>query len=480
MAALIPPSIVVSLLMLSAFGVTLAGNVRAQGEHLASAGQEDEEPAKLVTTFSDEPIPMQLDSVPERPTPIVEFGNPFLGKGPIDPGFKTWTGAVWQPALIIFGTYRSAFQSFDNGSTTSTEWVNRLDLFANLQLSGTERLLVGIRPLDKGGDFTGYYSEPDDARLDGWESEVNGRLTHLFFEGDFGEVFPGLDPADRAELDLGFSVGRQPLFYQEGLLIDDRMDAIGITKNSILASGLSHLQMTALYAWDEVNRGDNVEDSSADLFGFFVEAETLQTTFNLDAVYVNDSDTGVSDNDGLFFGGSAVQRIGKINTSFRALASIPSGDASSAVGEGQLLMTELSYTPAHSEDNLYCNGFVALDEFTSAARNPESGGPLGRTGVLFAAVGIGRYGAPLSNDAQNAVGAALGYQHFFDEKRRQVIVEAGFRADTDNSGANAISIASQLQMAVGQHSIFSVSGFVTGQENDDAAIGARVEWLIKF
>lgn len=446
----------------------------------ALAQEEHPDGGELTTTFSDEPIPMQIDSVPERPTPIVEFGNPFLGGGPISPGFTTWTGAVWQPSFMIFGTYRSALQSFDDGTTKSTEWVNRLDLFANLQLSGTERILVGVRPLDKGGDFSGYYFEPDDARLDGWENELNSRLTHLFFEGDFGEVFPGLDPHDRRELDLGFSVGRQPLFYQEGLLIDDRMDAVGITKNSILSSGFSHLQVTALYAWDEVNRGDNTEDSGADLFGFFVEAETGKTTFNFDSVYVSDSDGGAANNDGMFFGGSAVQRIGKINTSFRALASIPSGSASSAVGEGQLLMTELSYTPAHSDDNLYCNGFLALDEFTSAARDPESGGPLGRTGVLFAAVGIGRYGAPLSNDAQNAAGAALGYQHFFHEKRRQVIIEAGIRADTDNSDDNAVSVASSFQMAVGQHSIFSVSGFLTGQENDDAAAGARVEWLIKF
>ena len=126
----------------------------------------------------------------------------------------------------MYGSYRTALQSYNNGNETFTEWVNRLDLFGNLQLSGTERLLVGIRPLDQDGEFSGYFFEPGGARQHGWDDGANGEITHLFLEGDLGQLFPGLDPKDTGQFDIGFSVGRQPIFYQEGLLINDRIDAV--------------------------------------------------------------------------------------------------------------------------------------------------------------------------------------------------------------------------------------------------------------
>ncbi len=451
----------------------------AQDEY-HEAGDHHDDPHELKTTFSDEPAPMRLEDVPDRPSPILELGDPFLGPGPIGRGFTIPTGALWQPSLLVFGEYRSALQTFNDGEETFTEWVNRLDIFGNLQLSGTERLLVGVRPLDDGRRFTGYFIEPDGAEQSGGDDEFNTRITHLFFEGDFGQIFPGLDPKDTGQLDIGFSVGRQPLFYQEGLLINDRVDAVGITKNNIFLDGINNLQVTFLYGWNEINRGNNIEDHNAQLFGFFAEADTSMSTFNFDAVFIYDDDSRADNSDGLFFAGSAIQRIGKINTSFRALTSIPLNEESPAVGQGELLFAELSYTPAHSEDILYCNGFWAVDEFSSAARGPDTGGPLGRTGLLFAAVGLGRYGAALGNDAQSAVGAALGYQHFFNEKRSQIVVEAGFRSDTNDTDESAIAIAARFETAIGQNNILRLDAFLTGQEDREPASGVRVEWLIKF
>ena len=453
--------------------------VLAQDEHAGDADTQGDK-AEMTTTFSDEPIPMRVEDVPDRPRPIVELGDPFLGSGPISRGFVLPTGALWQPSLLIFGEYRSAVQTYNDGAETYTEWANRLDLFANLQLSGTERLLVGMRPLDDGRRFTGYFLEPGNARQTGWDDGFNGQITHLFFEGDFGEIFPGLDPEDRGQLDIGFAVGRQPLFYQEGLLIDDRIDAVGITKNNINFDGLNHLQITALYGWNEVNRGDNIKDDSAHLFGFFAEADTLKSTFNFDAVFIYDDGDRRDNTDAIFFAGSAIQRLGKLNTSFRALTSIPLDEESSAVGQGQLFFTELSYTVGPSRDIVYLNGFWGIDEYTSAARGPDAGGPLGRTGLLFAAVGLGRYGAPLGNSAQNAFGAALGYQHIFNDLRSQIVVETGFRSDTNNTDQGALALAAKFETAIGQHNILRLDAFITGQEGQGPASGARVEWLIKF
>ena len=73
----------------------------------------------------------------------------------------------------------------------------------NLQLSGSERLLVGVRALDDGGRFTSYFFEHPDPTLDGeFRDEVDADLEFLFFEGDFGEIFPNLDKEDFGTLRL--------------------------------------------------------------------------------------------------------------------------------------------------------------------------------------------------------------------------------------------------------------------------------------
>ena len=104
----------------------------------------DDDPWRL----PDEVVQYPVDPV-ERLQPILEIGDPFLGNGPIQPGIKTPTGQMLQPWVLLFGTFRSAFQSFDSGDENTIEWSNRLDLHGNVNLSGTERLLFSMRPLDR-------------------------------------------------------------------------------------------------------------------------------------------------------------------------------------------------------------------------------------------------------------------------------------------------------------------------------------------
>ena len=128
------------------------------------------------------------------------------------------------------------------------------------------------------------------------------------------------------------------------------------------------------------------------------------STVDADLAYV----TSTGDSDGLFAGIGSNQRIGKFNTVFRVNTSVAVEHATALVRSGTLLFGECSYTMPYGEDLVYLNGFWGIDHFSSAARSPSAGGPLGRVGILNAAVGLGRYGAPLSNQADNAVGGALG------------------------------------------------------------------------
>ncbi|MCZ6680841.1 MAG: hypothetical protein O7E52_26725 [Candidatus Poribacteria bacterium] len=444
----------------------------------------------------DKAVPLQEAMIPRRPMLMLELGESLLKQGALMRGIKLPTGTVWQPAIWVFGTARTAGQTFETGlpgdDTRSSEWSNRLEIFANLRLTGTERVIIGFRPLDQsvpgsGRQFTGYRFEPEDIGNDEdqWQSEFNGDISSFFFEGEIGEIFAFLDDDDSSSLDIGLSVGRQGLFFQEGLLINDTIDAVGLTRNTLQWFGAPNMRITALYGWNNIHRGNNVEDESAHLFGLLTETDFFSKTVGFDVVYVLSDD--VNTGDGLYAGLSTVQRIGRFSTSLRVNASIAIDDETAAVGQGVLLLGEVSWQPGrHSNlfaNNLiYINGFWGIEQFTSAARSPTAGGPLGRTGILFESVGLGRYGAPLSNQAMDVAGGSIGYQMFFALGRKQLIFEVGGRKDTsgDNEANDAVAFGMRYQQAFGRRLLVRLDAFAAVQRDRDEAYGGRLETLIKF
>ena len=438
--------------------------------------------------LTDEKIPlMKLDEMPKRPKPILELGEPFLGTGTLKKGIKLPTGAVWQPAFLLFGTYRTGIQSFDTGRDQISEWANRFDLFGNLYLTFTERILIGFRPFDQDGQFTGYTFQPEELRS-GFQDEFNRTITTLFFEGDLGEIFPFLDKKDKRSFDFGISVGRQLINFQEGLLINDNIDAVGLTKINLKLPSAVNFRYTLLYAWNQLNRTNvsraNAEDNSASLFGVLTETDWRASTVAFDAIYVNaDAATG----DGIYGGLSAVQRWGRYNTSFRVVGSFPIGGETAQNSQGVLLMSEISWTPHGNHNLFYLNSFWGIDQFRSAARDPATGGPLGRTGILYAAAGLGRSGAALSNQADEAFGGSFGYQMFFAHTRRQLILEAGGRYATDETGQRAFAAGARYQLAFGRHGVIALDSFAsyelgrTALTNDNEfRFGGRLELVIKL
>ena len=422
------------------------------------------------STSGDPTCPIDFDSVPTRPKPVLELGNPFLGNGPLSPGIEMPGEAVWQPSFLVFGTYRTAVQAYDDGQNTFSEWANRLDLFGNLQLTGTERVLVGVRPLDDGGDFTGYYFQP--RQNNGWHDPLNMELFTLFVEGELGELMPNVDPGDYVALDLGFSVGRQPLFYQEGLLINDNVDAMGIIRDNLILPGGSDLQVAFVYGWREIHRENRLTDSGLRLFGLFSELDCRERKVNADFVYVYDEDQG---NDSAHWGISSVQRFGHYNTAVHALGSHALGDETAAITSGYLLFGTASWGIPHTKDYMYVNGFYGIDRFSSAARHPTVGGPLGRVGLTFAAQGLGQFGSALSNRAARVVGTSLGYQFNLDDFRRHIIFEIGGRQSTALRGNGQVAGAVSFRQACGQHWIVQTDVFGTLQESSNEGFGTRIE-----
>ena len=145
--------------------------------------------------------------------------------------------------------------------------------------------------------------------------------------------------------------------------------------------------------------------------------------------------------------------------------------------------------PFGTHNHLYLNGYWGINKFRSAARAPSAGGPLGRTGILFSAVGLGRYGSALSNFADDSFGGALGYQMFFAQNRKQLILEAGSRYTTDEIRQRAVAFGTRYQMAIGRRLVMVLDGFSAYdfsaaapgfQQDNRFQFGGRLEFQVKF
>jgi len=431
-----------------------------------------------------------LARIPQRPHALLELGEPFLGTGTLHKGIRLPGGAVWQPALLAFGTVRTAAQGgqLNSSGTDLGEAVSRLDLFGNLYLTQTERVLVGLRPLDRDGRFTGYtFTDPpldENGDEEPFHSELNAVVRTLFFEGDFGELFPNLDNDDSGSFDIYFSVGRQPLSFQDGLLLnDDALDMVGLTRANMKLGPVVNTRVTGVYAWGEINRqgaAGNIRDDSASLVGLFSELDLRSTTLQLDAAFVM---SGESMGDGFHAGIGDIRRIGRANSTFRVLASFPVGDETPFNSSGVLLHEQFSWTPLHSEDFWYISAFAGIAKYRSATRGPSAGGPLGQTGILFAAPGIGSIGAALGNNADNAVGGALGRQFFLNRTRSQLVFELAGRTSTDPDvvGGDFAGLGARFQSAIGRRLVLLADGVTTWDfQQSEANLLGRLELALQM
>ncbi|MBT3535849.1 MAG: hypothetical protein HN478_18350, partial [Rhodospirillaceae bacterium] len=170
-----------------------------------------------VPRLSDKPVPYVIP--PDRPELILELGCKFLGNGNLPQGVKLPTGAVWTPCLWGFGTWRVAMQTYESVGPVgrNTELATRLDIFANLNLTTSDKCIIGVAPLDKNRftNFTRYSWESHQAE-EGGRSEAGTFVRTAFCDGDFGSMFPILDPKGTKFIDFGYAFGRQRIHFQEG------------------------------------------------------------------------------------------------------------------------------------------------------------------------------------------------------------------------------------------------------------------------
>ncbi len=248
-------------------------------------------------------------------------------------------------------------------------------------------------------------------------------------------------------------------------------------RNSILVAGTSNVRVAGLYGWNEVHRNDQIEDTEAEFYGLFTEVDIRCCTVDVDIVFV---DTEATAGKGFYLGLSTVQRFGHVNSSFRYLLSDADTSDNASVSTGSLLFFELSLTPTATDNNLYFNGYAGKDRYSPAALNPGVGGPLVRTGILYASVGLGSYGSPLENNAGDIFGLAIGYQMFFSGGRKQLILEVAGRKETEALKTGSGAVGARYQQAFGRHTILILDGFVADHDITGGNSGTRLELRFKF
>ena len=479
----IPPVLVVFAVCLGVIGTVQAAEMKKKPWYgsLWPLGEHVE-----VETLKDEVVKFKsVGDIPFRPALFLELGDPFLDTGQLDAGFEVpILGAIWQPRLWSYFINRTTVQTFDNGAPgrlRDTEIANRMDLYANLQLTGTEKILLGLRPFDNNlpSRFTRYTF---DGSNEDFNNELNLDIETLFFEGDIGSLLPKLDRAGIKPIDFGFTVGRQPFTFQEGIILNDTVDAVGFVRNNLVFPGTSNLRISGLWAWDRLDRNDRNRGTDPNMYGLFVFADTHVSSYNLDMIFVDDN---ARNGDAFYIGASAIQRIralGGISSAFRINNSIALDEeiGGNVIGDGSLLSAEFSTIVLGSDDIAYFNPFISIGNFTQAGREQILGGPLASLGILFASPNLSTYGAEVSPFTDDVVGFATGYQAFWDDHRRNLILEIAGRHDYDGQGFDQLGIGFQLQQAIGQHIQAQLEGFYTFNGERDDGVGARAELFIVY
>jgi len=427
--------------------------------------------------LSGKSIDLKTVDMPGRNPPI-EIGEPMLAPGPISKGQVTSKGQVINPGLQIFGNGRVALQQFRAGSDQHiTELAGQLNLFANLQFSGFERILLGVQPLNRAGRFTRIQFHPN--KDQGFQSELNPTITTLFFEGDLSEMDPARHKTNQHGGDIGFSIGRQLLNFHEGLLINDTVDAVGITQNSLSWQGVSNALVTFYLALHNIDRHSGIRDKHAKFLGVHTRVDTDKATIDMDMIYLHGTRQRYPNagSDLLDAAVTVIGRTGYWARSLHILGSLATRRKTIDANNGLLVLLENNREVGEHHNIVYWNVAGTLGEFTSIARDPTAGGPLGRLGILFGSPQLGMLGSAMSNRARKVVAMTVGYQQFIDS-RWQGLVELGGRFSAQDE--DSLGVGFRLQRGLSDRAVWRNDVFIAARRGLPVAYGLRTEYLVKI
>jgi len=391
-----------------------------------------------------------------EPKPFTMFQE-FLGSDPIHPrpGLK-WPGCdgyQWEPRVVGYGSYQMFGFALETNDRRQDVVGHQLLVDLDAQMTGTERFHMQVRPLGRENSGGSFYQFNDPAHYDDNSTLLPDRF---WFEGELASMFGGyLDPF--AVRDYQIAVGRLPFALHNRLLMNDDVTGAVLSKNTILQSGLSNLNLQGFYFLDDV---DAFPESTSDVVGLHATAD-VQLVF-IEATYAYLAHDDFGNRDANYAAASATKFFGPLSLAGRALFKW--GDDGGR-GDGQLTVLESNYHQHLPECFHHRTGFdhavyYANAFWASEGWNPISGGNFDRlrsTFELNPLVSIAQGRQPF--DTQ---GAALGVQLFRNHDDESLTPEVAYEAP---GGTPVGGVSLRYQRKTGPRSFIDISGIRTWSDD---------------
>ena len=385
------------------------------------------------------------------PQPL--FAAPeFLGADPVFARGK-WFGDnayAWEPRFVAYGGYSMFAMALEENSQRQDLIGHQLSFDLDLQLTGTERFHVQLRPLGENNSGGSYYQFSDPR---GNVSNTTGEPQRYWFEGELHSIFGAyLDPF--AVMDYNVVAGKFPLAYHNSLLMNDELLGVAISKNSVYLGPFSNLNVQLVYGAKDV---DAFADTDASLYAAHASIDYRGAFYEASYAFVAHEFDSLRDSHFAAFSGT--QFFGPTSVTGRAL--LKWGDEAGR-GSGQLFTLEANRAQyfhsngAGIEDGVfYCNAF-----YKTAGWNSISGGNLNRLRTAFETNPLVRISAgslPVRN-----LGIAAGVQVFRHNQDESFIPEVAFESP---DGIGVMGFGLRYLRKTGSRSFFEA--FVTFTLSDD-------------
>ncbi|MFT5574588.1 MAG: hypothetical protein ACI89D_000095 [Bermanella sp.] len=395
----------------------------------------------------------------DTPRPLLELGRRIYDKGTFPE--ESYIFGKLNPVsqqFVVYGDWRTAaVYNGKNSGLVSDRAVlaTKLTLELDYKLTATERLHVGITPLDRDGDITRYEFGGGDPERD--ETVADFRANSAFLEGDLGAIVSGFT-GHYTSWDMPFAIGLMPLQFQNGIWVDDAFTglAVSVVSKNSKALNISNYDVTFFAGFDKVNsplldpvtlqtsqRGSNV-------FGLATFLDANQGYWELDYGFTqgqDDLDDQSYHNVAIGFtrryGGWLSNSVRVITNFGQDRKDLPVGMRESADGTLYLLENSL-ITSKPSTLIPYLNLFAGVGRPQALARAAAAGGVLKNVGITFESDNMTGY-PTLNATGGNTVGGAIGIQYLFGLDR-QIVVELAGVDLRDNNKPSAIA---DRQAAVG-------------------------------
>jgi hypothetical protein len=430
----------------------------------------------------------------DKVRPLVELFQPLYGEGPLGPSY-TFLGEKnpVTPQLYVYGDWRTVGAFNDNGAKEVGQVATRLNLDVDLKITSTERIHALFRPLDRNGKFTRYeFFGNDFDRQNRANLQFDMNPDTLFFEGDLGPIWSGIS-GEYVKWDIPITFGLVPLFFQNGIWVDDAFVGGAFTIPALNSPMLdiTNMDFTFFGGTEKVSspalkNGNVLDDNGAHVYGVTTFIETLSGYFEGGIGRVDDVRANSNFSYNSVTGAWTRRYGGWLSNSVRAIHTFgqnPIGGARQTADGTVLLLENSLITHLPSTLVPYFNFFVGFDRPQSLVR--DNGGLLKNTGLNFETDAITAF-PKLDDNANDTFGGAIGIQYLFSLDQ-QIVGEVatvqtmgGKNKPGRSAKGDQYAVGFRYQLPLTPAWIFRADGIYGWLDEADDLAGIRVELRRKF